>query len=440
VTLRLDPTSTALGEEMYGWARDLFPICRSLTGDGVRQTLGYFREICDDLRIHEVPSGTPAFDWIVPDEWNIRDAFIADMDGNRIIDFQKSNLHVVGYSEPVDREMSLEELGSHLHSLPDRPDTIPYVTSYYSRRWGFCLSENQRRQLRKGRRYRVLVDSSLAPGNLTYADCIVPGESPDEILLSSYICHPSLANNELSGPIVTIAVARWLRSLKKRRYTYRIILVPETIGSILYLSLNLSELKKRTRAGLVLTCIGDDRGYSYLSSRDGNTLADRIAKHVLSYMAPGYRSFDYLERGSDERQYCSPGVDLPVCSLMRTKYAEYPEYHTSEDDLSVISPSGLAGGFEAVRRCVEGLEENHYWRITTLCEPHLSKRGLYPALSDLATADKVRVMMNFLGFADGRRDLLAIADRIGASIETLIPIVHQLSEHGLIEKADPATV
>jgi aminopeptidase-like protein len=427
-------TNTAApGEEMYGWARDLFPICRSLTGDGVRTTLNYFTRILPGLTLHEVPSGTAAFDWTVPDEWNIRDAYIAEESGRRIVDFRQCNLHVVGYSTPVDAMMTLEELEPHLHSLPDQPDAVPYVTSYYSRRWGFCLSQQQRRTLERGRRYRVVIDSTRQPGSLTYGEFLLPGDSDREILLSSYICHPSMANNELSGPVVTIALARWLASLTLRRYTYRVVLVPETIGAIVYLSRHLETLKRRTAAGFVLTCIGDERGYSYLASRDGNTLADRVALHVLRHKAPDHRSYDYLARGSDERQYCSPGIDLPVCSLMRTKYAEYPEYHTSKDDLTLISARGLSGGFEIVQQCLAALEANQFWRVKALGEPQLGKRGLYPATSDHTTHGKVQAMMNFLGFADGQRDLIGIAERIGVPVWDLIPIARQMHDHDLIE-------
>lgn len=419
------------GLRIYHLAERLFPICRSITGNGVRETLEILKEEMRGLQVFEVPTGTRCFDWTVPKEWTIRDAWIIGPDGEKVVDFKRSNLHVVGYSCPLDTDMTLEELQPHLYSLPDQPDAVPYVTSYYKERWGFCLSENTRKCLKPGR-YHVKIDSDLKNGSLTYGELILPGESQKEVFLSTYVCHPSLANNELSGPCVTTFLAKWLHSLQRRKYTYRIVFIPETIGSIVYLSRHHETLKQRVIAGFNVTCIGDDRSYSYLPSRRGNTLADQVAQHVLNVIAPRFKRYSYLDRGSDERQYCSPGIDLPVASIMRSRYDSYPEYHTSLDNLTLISPEGLFGGYVALVKSIECLEKNCRPKSLVLCEPQLGKRGLYPDISMKGSGNTLQNMMNLIAYCDGEKSLLEIATLIGAPLWVLRTYIDKLVEENII--------
>lgn len=427
------------GEELHSWAADLFPITRSLTGNGVRQTLAYLQRLLPEMVIHEIPSGTRVLDWTVPDEWNVSTAFVADRNGTRIIDFAENNLHVVGYSTPIDEVMDLAKLEVHLHSLPDQREAIPYVTSYYSRNWGFCVTQEQREQLGEGP-FHVKIDSTLGPGSLTYAEVVIPGETEDEVLLSTYMCHPSMANNELSGPVVTVALARWLKSLTRRKFTYRILFIPETIGSVAYIAQHLEHLKEHVRAGWVLTCMGDERTYSYVPSRLGNTLSDRISQRVLQERGHDYTTYSFLDRGSDERQWCAPGVDLPVTSLMRSKYGEFPEYHTSLDDLAFVTPAGLQGGFDMMKDALTLMEQNSRWRVTTLGEPQLGKRGLYPTTSTKASTALVYDMMNVIAYCDGEHDVIDIAEICGITTSEVRTIQKRLSAPGLLVEVSDKSV
>ena len=426
-------TASDTGADMHQWATDLFPICRSLTGDGVRSTLNYLQRLLPALNVYEVSSGTRAFDWEVPREWVIRDAYIADLEGNRLVDFNTNNLHLVGYSTSVDAVFSRAELDEHLYSLPELPHAIPYVTSYYRETWGFCLTHDQRVNLGDGP-FRVLIDSEHKIGSLTYGELVIPGDSSDEILLSTYVCHPSMANNELSGPVVTTALARWILGLENRHYTYRIVMVPETIGSVVYLSLHLRHLQEHLKAGWVLTCIGDDRAYSYLPSPSGATFADRVSKKVMSKSNHRFDEYSFLDRGSDERQYCSPGVDLPVVSLMRSKYGTYPEYHTSLDDLSLVTPSGLQGGLDMMKAVIDDLESSPRWRSTVLGEPQMGKRGLYPTTSTSTSAHEVYDMMNVLAFCDGTHDTEELASICSITVSKAEEIVNKLFAAGVLSQ------
>lgn len=431
-------TESKIGGKIHELAVRLYPANRSLTGEGVRESLRIIQEVLPALQIHEVPSGSLVFDWVVPMEWNVREAWLEDPCGVRVADFSSHNLHLVGYSIPVDTRIELEVLQNHLYSLPDQPDAIPYVTSYYAPRWGFCMAHNQRLQLVPGT-YRAYVDSKLEPGFLTYGEFILPGRGREEVLLSTYICHPSMANNETSGLCVTAFIAKWLSESGGHRYTYRIIFVPETLGSITYLSRHLDHLKEHVVAGFNVTCVGDERCYSYLPSRAGDTLSDKAALHVLKHLDSDFKRYTFLDRGSDERQYCAPGVDLPIATIMRSKYGEYPEYHTSLDDLNFVTSAGLEGGFIALQAAIYVLENNCRPRVTVLGEPQLGRRGLYPTLSTKSSGDSVQTMMDFLAYADGSKTLLEIAEVIGVPMWHLAPICRMLSEHGLIETDFPIT-
>ena len=422
-----------IGRQMYALCDKLFPICRSITGDGVRKTLAILREIVPEMTVHEVPSGTAVFDWTVPKEWNIRDGWIKNSRGEKILDFQKTNLHVVGYSLPVDQKVTLDELLPLIYTQTDQPDAIPYVMSYYEERYGFCMTQRQKDALSDDT-YHIYIDSTLQAGSLTYGEILIPSTEggDDEIFLSTYICHPSMANNELSGPAVTIHLAKAILAQKKRRYGYRLIFIPETIGAITYLSRHLPTMKEKIRAGFNISCVGDDRTYSYVASRYGNTLADRAAKNVLSFRCPAYKSYSFLQRGSDERQYNAPGVDLPVCGICRSKYGTYPEYHTSKDDMTLISPEGLQGAYEVYADILEALEENRTYQITCLGEPQLGKRGLYATISQKNFYGKQHALMDFIAYADGQNDLIAISDRIGVPVKELLPIVEKLRQSGLL--------
>ena len=348
-----------VGQAIYDLAGKLFPICRSITGNGFRHSLEMIREVVPEIQVFEVPSGTQVFDWTVPKEWNINGGWIKNKRGETIVDFKDCNLHVLGYSVPIHRMVSREELLEHVYTQPDQPDWIPYVTSYYKERWGFCMSERQKQTLNDDE-YEVCIDSTLKEGSLTYGELILSGETEDEIFFSTYLCHPSMANNELSGPCVQTALIKYLQSLPSHRYTYRFVFIPETIGSITYLSRNLDMMQRHVKAGFVLSCVGDDRTYSYVSTKYENTLTDRVLENVLKFHYPDYIRYTFMKRASDERQYGSAGVDLPVCAFCRSKYHEYPEYHTSADNMDLISPKGLQGAYEVMVKVINALENNYY--------------------------------------------------------------------------------
>ena len=420
----------AEGAYLHQLAAQLFPLDRSITGNGVRQSLAIIGKHVDGLQVHEVPSGTAVLDWTVPDEWNVRSAYVEDPSGQRIIDFAECNVHLVSYSEPVDVHLPLADLQEHLHSDAELPDAIPYVTSYYHRTWGFCLTQEQRDALVDGE-YHAVIDATLEPGSLTYADVVIPGELDAEILLTTYICHPSMANNELSGPMVAVGLIRWLQSMPTRRYTYRFVFEPETIGAITYIAKHLDVLRTNVVAAINLTCIGDDGDYSYLASRLGNAAIDRIARRVVRTRERAVE-YSYLDRGSDERHYGMPGVDVPMISLMRTKYGAFREYHTHLDDLTVVTPTGLQGGLDLVRDCLHELETTDYYRATVLGEPQLGRRGLYHRIHARTVADEILLRTHVLAYADGQHSVADMAELFGVTPADVQVIVDELVEHDLL--------
>lgn len=419
-------------DEMWMLMTELFPICRSITGNGFRNSLYILKSIVPEIQISEVPTGTRVFDWTVPKEWNIREAYIENETGDRILDFKDNNLQVVGYSLPLDKWMEAEELKQICYIQEDQPEVIPYVTSYYKERSGFCMTKELRDSLRG--RYHVFIDSTLEDGSLTYGEAYFEGESEKEILISTYLCHPSMANNECSGPVVATMLADYVKKMKNRKYSYRFVFIPETIGSLTYLSQNYikKRMKENVMAGFVLSCVGDDRTYSVVESRKADTLTDRVLHNVLQFYYPAYKRYSYLQRGSDERQYNAPGIDLPVCAVCRSKYGEYPEYHTSKDDLTLVTPEGLLGSYELMKLCFQSLENNAYYQVTCLGEPQLGKRGLYPTVSQKGSYDQVESMTNFLAYADGSMDLIEISNQIQTPIHELLPIIKKLREHDLL--------
>lgn len=424
------------GRTGFELAKDLWPLNRSLTGEGNRETLRILQERLPELEIHEVPTGFQAFDWTVPKEWVVNEAWIKKPDGTRMAVFADNNLHLVGYSQPTHQVLTLDELQPHLHSQPDQPRAVPYVTSYYSPTWGFCVTEEERRQLSPGD-YEVFIDAEVRDGFMTYGELVIRGTSKSEIFLSTYICHPSMANNELSGIVVATGLAQWLSALPSTKHTYRLVFLPETIGPLLYLQKNLEILKENVVAGFVLTCVGDDRAFSYLPSRKGDSLADRVAQSALRGVDPDFLTYSWLDRQSDERQYCAPHVDLPVASVMRTKYGSYPEYHTSLDRLgTVVTEDGLAGALLAYGRIIQMLELDFYPVATKIGEPQLGRRGLYPTVSKKGAYAKASTYRDILGFADGKTSLRQIADMVEQPFSTIYEAAMVLEQHDLLSKGE----
>ncbi len=425
---------------MYHIVKELFPITRSLSGNGNRQTLNYLKENhLGELNIKEysIEDNPYTFDWKTPPEWNIYEAYIEDENGNKIIDFKNNNLHILGYSESIDEIMPFSTLNEYLYSLEEDEDAIPYVTSYYKKRWGFCLAHKLRKELQKepDKKYHVVIRSEFnEKGSITYGELIINGESDEEILISTYICHPSMANDNLSGIACAVEAAKYIYKLRERKYTYRIIFIPETIGALIYLKENIDYLKKYTKSGFVLSCIGDEGDYSCVHSPYNNTITDKIITHVLKHIKGSIKEYSYLERGSDERQFAAPLVNLPVCTLSRTKFGKFKEYHTSKDNLDFVTPSGLKGGFDYLRLCIDVLENNKCYKITTTGEPQLSKYGLYPTISQKGSADFTRNITNIIAYLNGENSILDIAELLNVPFNNVLDIIMKLKENNLVNE------
>tara|TARA_B110001454_G_scaffold198953_1_gene203411 strand:+ start:56 stop:1348 length:1293 start_codon:yes stop_codon:yes gene_type:complete len=417
--------------------KTLFPICRSITGNGIKETLKIIRKEFPKLKICKIKCGTKVFDWKIPDEWNIKDAYVIDNRKEKIIDFKKNNLHLINYSTPISKKINRDDLLKKISTLPKKPNAIPYLTSYYEKKWGFCTTHNQKKYLfkkyKKKDQFNVVIKSKFNnKGHLNYGELLLPGQSKQEILISTYICHPSMANNELSGPIVSMALIKYFMK-KKLNKTMRFIFIPETIGSLAYLSKKLKILKKNVIGGFNLTCIGDDRNHSCMLSRNENSQSDKAIIQCYKKLKIKHKIFSYLERGSDERQFNSPYIDLGITSIFRTKYGEYPEYHTSLDSFGhVVTKRGLNGGFKVAKKSIEILQKKIIPKSMIVCEPQFGRRGFFKKLSIEKKKKQVRDLINFMTFSDGTNDLEDISKKLRISYNKSKFYLNILLKHNLI--------
>ena len=418
------------GKKIFHLIKKLFPINRSLTGKGVRKTLKILKRVNSKLKIKQINSGAKVFDWIVPKEWNVKEAFILNPKGKKICEFKKNNLHLIQYSYPLRKKINFDNLNKFLFSLPGNPKAIPYITSYYKKRSGFCISDLEKKKLKKGN-YSIKIDTSFKNGVLNYGEIYIKGKNKKEIFLSTNVCHPSMANNELSGPALTIFLSKWLMSLKKRQYSYRIAFVPETIGSLVYLKRNLKMMKKNIIAGFNIVCVGDNKIYSYIPSRSGNTISDKLSLKILRKKKLKFKKYKWLDRGSDERQYCSPGVDLPISSITRSKYNTYKEYHTSLDNLDFISKKGLQQSFDLYKDILREIERNFYPKTKTIGEAFLSKRNLFPSIG--VSKNTNNLYQNITSYADGTNSITDIAHLCKQPIRITKQAIEKLVKHNLLE-------
>ena len=423
--------------KLFKWAEDLFPINRSLTGNGNRETLFYIKKRINNLKIIEVPSGKKVYDWKIPSEWNVKEAYVTNDKGEKILDFKNNNLHIIGYSAPINKKVNLTQLKKHLYTIKKLPNAIPYVTSYYKKKWGFCIKYNEYKKLKPGN-YNVYIDSKFKKkGYLTYGECYFPGKSKKEILFSTNICHPSMANNELSGIIIAMAVAKFLGK-RERKYSYRVIFIPETIGAINYIHDNYQNLRQNLKAGFVLACLGDNGKFSYIPSPKGNTLADKIALSVLKKNFKNFNNYSWLNRGSDERQFCSPLVDLPVVCLTKSKFTNYKEYHTSLDNLGFINKKGLTKSFLMIKKCINLIERKDYYIKKQPCEAFLTKYNLIDTTNFFYKKKKMNlksyIISNIISFCDGKNDVIDISKKCKLSISKTNTYLTLLEKKKIIEK------
>ncbi len=426
---------TLIGENMLALAKDLFPLNRSLMGPDIRNSFRKFVEINPEFIPITFPSGTKVFDWEIPKEWIIRDAYIEHEGGKRFAEFNKCNLHVMGYSKSINKILSKDKLLEKVHTLPDYPSAIPYVTSYYKKDWAFCLSYEELVNLPDGN-YKVYIDSEHKEGELWMIEALVPGELDKEIFFSSYLCHPSLANNELSGPVLLNEILKYVKNFKKRKYSYRFVILPETIGSIAYLSKNLSFLKEKMITGFNLSCVGDERSYSHIKSRFGNNLADKALKASLKGLK-NVKEYSFLERGSDERQYCAPGIDLPLCTFCRTKFGEYKEYHTSNDNFDLVTANGLQGSYMVLKNIIDAFEFGLYPSVNVLGEPQLGKRNLYPNTSTLhSQRHPAQTRMDILAYCDSLTNIFEIVEKTNIQLNCVMKELKILKDKKLIKTND----
>jgi aminopeptidase-like protein len=416
---------------MINWIKDLFYICRSITGPGLRTTLSYFERINPEFRRLVFRTGKKVFDWKIPYEWSIKDAYILHSSGKKFADFSKNNLHIVNYSRPINKIISKKNLLKNIFTLPEQPNSIPYVTSYYKRAWGFCISDNQKKKLPNGN-YKVFIDSSFKKGFLELSHALYKGLSEKEIFFSTYVCHPSMANNELSGPAVMNALMLYIKkNFKKTKYSYRFVMLPETIGSISYLSKYYKYLKKKVIAGFNLSCLGDDRAYSYISSPYQDTLADRALISALIGLK-NVKKYSFLNRGSDERQYCSPGIELPVVGFCRSKYGSFKEYHTDKDNLNLVTQKGLEGSLEILKNIIIAFETELYPKSKFLCEPQLSRRGLKETLSNNKNSEDNYLRINIIAYSNGINDVFKIATILNQNIKEISKQIQILKKNKIL--------